>query len=480
MTAEPAQLARNTGIFTIALVAQKVISFLYFTYLARLLGPASLGKYVLALSITTMFSVLMDLGLSSILIREVSRDNTKASHYLSHIFGFKIAVGLVVAALVAITANLLGYPELTKELIYLAIIIMVVDSFILTIYSTLRSFHNLVWESIGSIFFQFCVSTIGFVISLITKDLRWLMSALVIGVFINFTYAKYQLKHKYQVSFKPQFSKVVWLEMLRSAWPFAAAAILVKIYGYIDTVLLSILSSEHAVGLYSVAYKVTFALQFIPTAFSASLFPAFSNYYVSDKYRLTKVFQNSVIYLTAISVPISFGIISLAQPIVHNIYPAYTDAIVPLQILIFSLVFLFITFPLGALIAGCNKQEKNTLNMGLAALTSLVANSILIPKFGPTGAAIASLISTLVLLIAGFVVASKIIKPTNLQTNIRLGKILLSGLLMSLVIYLLEALVPWYLLIIVGAAMYSFVLLLSKGVSIDEIKGFIGVIRSKA
>ncbi len=427
-----------------------------------------------------MFSVLLDLGLSSVLIREVSRDHTKASHYISNIFGFKLVVSLMVAALVVLTANLLGYPELTKQLIYLAIIVMVVDSFILTIYSTLRSFQNLVWESIGSIFFQFCVSTIGFVISLITKDLRWLMSALVIGVFINFTYAKYQLNKRFQVSIKPQFSTVVWQEMLKAAWPFAAAAILIKIYAYIDTVLLSIFASEHAVGLYSVAYKVTFALQFIPTAFSASLFPAFSNYYVADKERLTKVFQSSLIYLTAIAVPVSFGIISLAQPIIKNIYPAYTEAILPLQILIFSLVFLFATFPLGALIAGCNKQEKNTLNMGLAALTSLIANSILIPKFGPTGAAIASLISTLVLLIAGWIVARKIIKPTCLATNIRLGKILLAGLLMAMAIYLLAPYVAWYLLILVGAVVYSFILLLSQGVSLAEIKGFVNIIKNKA
>lgn len=479
MTAEPAQLARNTGIFTIALVAQKVISFLYFTYLARLLGPTDLGKYVLALSITTIFSVLMDLGLSSILIRDVSRDHDKAEHYLSYIFGFKLVVGLIVAAIVVVAANLLGYPTITKELIYLAIVVMMTDSFILAIYSTLRSFQNLVWESLGSIIFQVVVSLIGFIITLFTHDPRWIMAALIVGVIINFIYAKYQLKTKFNVHISPKFDRAVWLKLLRLAWPFAAAAILVKIYGYIDTVLLSILSNEHAVGLYSVAYKVTFALQFIPTAFSASLFPAFSNYFVADKDKLTRVFQTSIIYLTAIAVPVSFGIISLAEPIVTHIYPAYTQAIIPLQILIFSLIFLFATFPVGSLLAGCNKQEKNTLNMGLAAMTSLVANSLLIPKFGPTGAAIASLISTLVLLSSGLWFARQVIKTTSFQTNVRLGKILLSGVVMALAIYWLGAYMPWYMLVPVGAAVYAIVLFTTKGVEFSEIKKFASVIRNR-
>ena len=72
MLAEPAALVRNTSYFTLALVAQKVISFLYFTFLARLLGPEAIGKYIFALSLTTVFSVLLDLGLANVLTRQVA------------------------------------------------------------------------------------------------------------------------------------------------------------------------------------------------------------------------------------------------------------------------------------------------------------------------------------------------------------------------------------------------------------------------
>ena len=64
-----ANIAKNTSYLTLALVFQKIISFTYFTLLARYIGPASLGKYYLALSFTTIFAIFIDLGFANVLIR---------------------------------------------------------------------------------------------------------------------------------------------------------------------------------------------------------------------------------------------------------------------------------------------------------------------------------------------------------------------------------------------------------------------------
>ena len=64
-------------------------------------------------------------------------------------------------------------------------------------------------------------------------------------------------------------------------YTFALAAIFAKIYAYMDTFLIKIFLGDEEVGFYSVAYKITFALQFIPLAFVAALYPAFSNYSAS-------------------------------------------------------------------------------------------------------------------------------------------------------------------------------------------------------
>ena len=476
MTTEPAVLARNTSYFTLALVAQKVISFLYFTFLARLLGPASIGKYVFALSLTTIFSVLLDLGSANVLTREVAREPGSAERYARLIIGFKLAVMLVVVGLAAAFVWLTGYPLITRQLVYIAAVVMVLDSFTLTAYSTIRGFHNLIWESIGTVLMQAVVAGGGLAVSFFTHDLRWFMAALALAALVNCGYSLWQLRWRYLIKLKPHWNVIDYKFLARLTWPFALAAVLTRLYGYLDTVLLSLLSGDQAVGIYSVAYKITFALQFIPAAFSASLFPGFSAYFKQAPEKLAATFMRGCIYLTAIAVPVALGIIALAPEIIRKIYPAFTDSIVPLQILIFSLIFLFLTFLVGALLPACDRQLRQTGNLALAAGSNLILNLILIPIWGPLGAAAASLISTLVLLSAGWLVARQLVRLDNKFLSQRLGAIMIAGLIMLVLAWWLKYYIHFLAVVPVAGVVYTALLLGLGGVTRQEIKELTRVI----
>lgn len=469
MLAEPSSLARNTSYFTMSLVVQKVISFLYFTFLARLLGPELIGKYVFALSLTTVFSVLLDLGLANVLTREVAREPKSANKYLRLVLGYKIAAMIFVVGLLALFLELANYPQITRQLVYIASLVMIADSFTLTAYSTIRGFHNLSWESIGAVLMQLVVATGGLVVSMFTNDLRWLMTALVVAALSNLVFSMWQLHFRYSLSLMPLYNWLEYKVLANLVWPFALAAIMTRLYGYLDSVLLSLLSGDMAVGLYSVAYKITFALQFIPSAFSASLYPGFSSYWGSAPDKLASTFMRGVIYLTAISVPISLGIIAVAPEVINIIYPAFKQAVLPLQILIFSLIFLFITFPIGALLPACNKQLRQTGNLTMAAASNLLLNVFLIPIYGPVGAATASLLSTIVLLVSGWLVARKLINIDGHMLIRRLLKILLSGLLMLIFTLLFKSKVNIFILMPISAVLYAVVLVILGGVTKQEI-----------
>ena len=470
MSQEPGVLARNTSYFTMALVVQKVISFLYFTFLARLLGPEQIGKYFFALALTTIFSVFLDIGLSSVLTREVAREPAVAERYLRLVFTFKALASWLVVAVVVMTVNLLGYPDSTRQLVYLACAVMVLDSFILSAYSIIRGFHTLVWESLGTILVQVILAVTGVLVATLTHDPRAFMAALILAVSVHFIYALWQLKARFGLALKPIFDKPGWVALFGLTWPFALAAILTRVYGYVDTVLLSFLSGDRAVGLYSIAYKITFALQFIPTAFAASLLPGLSNYFVTDKNKLAEVFSRAVVYLTAIAMPVAFGIMSLAPEIIKTIYPAYVESILPLQILVFSLIFLFVTFPVGSLLPACNRQGRHTLNIGIAALSNIVLNLFFIPRWGPLGAAAASLISTLILLALGWSVARQLVEYNKKEFNLRLLKILTAGLIMTGSVLMLKIYLPFLFIIPLGGAVYLIGLLGLGGVRLHELK----------
>jgi O-antigen/teichoic acid export membrane protein len=97
-------IAQNTTYLTMALIIQKVIAFFFFLMIARRLGGAGTGEYVSAFAFSSFFGVLVDLGLGSVITREIARYPSRSEHYLRATIGAKLflSVGVFVLLLVAV------------------------------------------------------------------------------------------------------------------------------------------------------------------------------------------------------------------------------------------------------------------------------------------------------------------------------------------------------------------------------------------
>jgi O-antigen/teichoic acid export membrane protein len=469
MTYGQEKIARNTGYFTLALIIQKVISFGYFSYIAVKIGAGSLGHYTFALFFTTIFAVMIDIGIANVLVREISKKREASQQYFSAALAIKIPLAILTYLAVVIVINLLDNPELVRQLVYLTGVIMVLDSFTLTFYAFLRGHQNLKFESLGTIIFQLILAASGIIIINLTKDLRLLILAIMAASLFNFIYSGVLIRVKLGLKFFIKSNKAVIKSILIIAIPFALAAIFTRVYGYLDTVLLNQLIDETAVGYYSIPYKITFSLQFIPMAFVASLYPAFSSYFVSSKELLKKTFEKSMIYLGLIAAPLTFGVIALARPLMLRVYTSeFEPSILPLQILMVSIFFLFLNFPLGSLLNACNRQIRNTIHIGVVMVLNIILNVILIPKFSYIGAAIASSVSTFLMFWLQLYVVRQITPfSAKLLVN-KFFKIILSGAVMYLVIVYLLSFINFLWLIPMGAVIYFGLLYLIKGFSKED------------
>lgn len=154
-------LTQNTAYYTLALIIQKVLAFVYFAFLARGLGVEDQGKYTFAFSFTTIFSVFVDVGLASVLTREIAKDREQTKKILANVLGVKLILSVFAYLLIVTVINLMNYPPLTKQLVYLTGFIMLLDNFSTTFWGVLRGNQNLKYESIGGIIFQFLVVGLG-------------------------------------------------------------------------------------------------------------------------------------------------------------------------------------------------------------------------------------------------------------------------------------------------------------------------------
>ena len=437
MTEKITNIAKNTSYFTLALVLQKIISFTYFTLIARALGPEDLGKYYFAISFASIFSILMDLGLTNVLTREIAKDKDKANNYLSTVLAIKLPLSVITGLLIVIIANLLGYPELTKILIYFSTVCVILDSFATTFFAVSRGFHNLSFESVASVLFQIIVLITGLIILKLDLGLSWLMGALLLASIINLIYSLFIVTGIFKLSLKPVYNPKLIKFILKISISFGLFAIFQKVYTYFDTVLLATLAGDYYVGLYQVAFKIMNAIQFLPLAFTASLYPAMSAYWAGNRDQLTITFERAMNYLIIIALPISIGIAVLADKIVLIFKSEFQGAILPLEINIAALLFMFAAYPIGSLLNACDKQKINTINMGITVAASIILNIILIPRFQAVGASITVLISSILMIILGLIQVPKIITYRPKIILKVFGKALLaSALMMFFIIYL--------------------------------------------
>ncbi len=462
-------IAKNTSYLTIALVLQKVISFSYFTLLARYLGPADLGKYYFAISFTTIFAIFIDLGFANVLIREIAKNQSKASHFLGNVLGLKLPLAAVSLAAVFILINLFHYDPLIKNLVYISSISMVLDSFTWTFFAVIRGFHNLKYESISSIVFQIIVLFVGYGALLMGGGLIPAMAALALASIYNFIYSWSVLSRKLKIAVKIIYDKPVIREIIKISLPFAIYAIFQRLYTYLDSVLLAFFAGNEQVGLYQVAFKIIFALQFLPMAFTASLYPAMSSYWQNNKEQLVISFERAINYLTIISWPIIIGAVLLADKVVLLFKSGYGGAVLPLQISIVSLFFIFVNFPIGSLLNACDRQRKNTINMGIVTVVSIVLNILLIPRFQAVGASVTVLLTNLLMFVLGIVTVGKIIDYKPKKNIIILAKSLFAALTMGTAIYFGKQYFSILFLVPLGCLIYFYVLYLIGGFKKNDI-----------
>lgn len=463
-------LARSTAFMTAASVGQKVLSFAYFTLIARYIGAADTGKYFFALSFTTIFVVFVDLGLTNVLIREGAKYKEKLQEYLSTVLGIKIWLGLLAYAGAVMAIGALDYSAEIRGLVYLSGITMLLDSLHLSLYGVLRARGLLKYEAASIVGSQLITLSLGTAFLLTGRPLIFLILAFTLASLANVLFAALVLRGRgYALS--PGWNNAMAKQFARIALPFALAAIFARVYSYIDSILLSRLTDDVTVGWYAIPYKITYAFQFIPLALIAALYPRLSEYYEHDKGRLTRAFSESMTYLAAIVLPIAVGLSVLSRDIILTLYTAeFEPSILPLKILLAGLCFSFISFPLGALLNACNKQTTQTTIVGIVMSANIALNLILIPRFGVVGAASAALAGNILLTALGYAYAVRVAAIPHARLLWSLVRLLAASGVMGAAVWYTNSTAHFAVAIAVGALVYAAGVVVFRVFTITDIR----------
>ena len=203
--------------------------------------------------------------------------------------------------------------------------------------------------------------------------------------------------------------------------------------------MLNQLVGNYATGIYNATYKLISILTLFYSVYGAVVYPVMSKMFKNDKKLLIITFEKSIKYLLLIIVPFAIAIMIYSTDIIHLIYGhEYDAASSALSILIWTISLLFVNGVCNNLLNASYKEVAITKIYAIAAVFNVVLNLILIPYYSYNGAATATVLSDLLIMVIQLYVIYKIGYRVNKKLYLDLIKIIIGSTILGIALYFLN------------------------------------------
>jgi O-antigen/teichoic acid export membrane protein len=250
---------------------------------------------------------------------------------------------------------------------------------------------------------------------------------------------------------------------LRESWPLFLNQLLQGLFFKVDALLLPGLASTAAAGVYAAAYKVSEGAGIISSSFTLALFPR-----LSRNTDLTHAYRLALRLLLQVAFPLATGIALLAEPIVAIVggRDFLPDSAIALAILICYLPLSYANGLTQYVLIAAGRQRLLTGAFLAALVFNLVANGLLIPRFGYVAAAWVTVASEVVLLVPFQWMTAKVAPGVSLLSEARTP--LVATLLMAPVVWWLRDAIHPLAAIAAGLAIYPLALWSLGGIDAEQ------------
>lgn len=452
-------------LYTSELIGQ-FLSFFLVIAIARYFGDIGLGKYSFAFSFVSLFLIIADMGLPTLITKEVAKDRKLAQLHLTKTFTLKLILNVITFAvtLAVIFASRRDYE--TIIFVGLAALAMVFFNLAGIFRAIFQAYEIMEYEALMKVIERIIAVSLG--IFLFYRGYG-LIALFIVLVFSNLMYylSIFALTKAKISGISLSFDKKSWKQNLKESVPFWVTTIFITLYFKIDTVMLTFIKGFEAAGWYNAALKIIEVITRIPFLLNVAVFPAFSKFYRNSHDKTKLFYTKSFYFMIVLALPMATGLVLLADRIIVYVFSQeFANSIAALQILAASLVFVFVNYLMGYLLNAIDRQRLFTLTVTTTAIINILLNLMLIPKYSYIGAASATLISEVI----NFGMLYYFTSKNQFRVSIPkiLAKPIVATVIMIAAIIYFKSLHLLFIVAISSIA-YFITLFLLKGISRDEI-----------
>lgn len=385
------QITSNLFSLTSAEIISRLLGFLTIVYLGRILDKEGFGVIGFAGAFVSYFILAVNFGFNTYGTREVAKDKVLTSRFVNNILTLRLFLaGLLIVLLIIVVF-------LTQRNILVRYVILITG---LNIFSNAIAL-NWVFQAVEKMQYIALRQVISGLLSLIgviifvhsPNDIliaAFILSASILGGNIWFipVYNKLFGKIRFEYSFP------FWKKLIVESFPLAVASIMIGIYYNLDMVMLGYMKPEADVGIYNAAYKI-FLFAIVPFGLIFSSFlPTLSRIGLRKSQEFTNTLKKYGKFVIGTGIVSSLLLFFFSKEIVQIVFgERYLASYLPLTILAVNVLIISINVFLGNPMMAWGKQKEYSIAITFGAITNIILNFLLIPKYSYNGAAVATVLS---------------------------------------------------------------------------------------
>jgi O-antigen/teichoic acid export membrane protein len=379
----------NAAWMLIGQVGAKVASFAFFVIVARGLGIHEYGYFTFTISFVPLFLMFGMWGLEITVVREVARSRDRVSELFASGFIMRIVLGVVALGLAAAFAPFFldgAEAYTTLAIVGVALFVDELSGFVGTVF---KAFERMKFFSLVILANRILSALLAFVAFVLNGSIVMLSLTYLVGSTGAFVVAWILLKKRFPKTRLKDFRVKLAVKLLRDGIPLGVAGVLNMAVFRIDFVLLQILTGSRAVGMYGAAYRFLESFLFVAWTLTSVVLPRMSRQGAGS--RVARTHGLTLALILSFYLPFAVGSWFLAPWAVTLLFSErYEPAAQAVPWLTSAAVFYGIAYLSRVTVIGVGSRQRVVWIAAVALAVNVVANLLVIPRYGFTGAAIAT------------------------------------------------------------------------------------------
>ncbi len=401
-------LFKNTLYSFISFALRFLFNTLIIIKIARVVGVENFGVFTFSQSFAGIFSILADLGVSTYITRELANKNNLVVNNFTSIIFFKIILSSITFLIVFFTVRIFKYNDISSLCIQYLIVAVMINNFTELYNGVYRGLEKLEYETLITGFNSFVLFLLVFLTLFIKSDVVLITQSYLISRLIALGLTIILSRHVKFLYSNMQIDLRVIRTILIGAFPYGIHILFGVIYFQIDTVMLESMRGNYEVGIYQAAIKIIIIGCVFSAIIQNSFLPTISRLFSESFNYMIQVSIKMNIYLLTIGFALGVFVFMSSEKIILLVYGnEYLIANKVLKLLSLLIILRFASTSFGVILTACGKQKLRMYSTIIAAIVNISLNFFFITKFGYFGAAIATVLTNILLLVLYFIFVYK-------------------------------------------------------------------------